>query len=319
MAIASGLPAGFNADSYDMIVVGAGYAGSVCARRLAEACGFHVAVIERRDHIAGNAYDYVDDAGILVHKYGPHIYHTQSDRVHQFLSRFTEWTELPAQGARQHSRHAHAGPLQPHEPQARLWRGARRGPLPQARRDLRREQEGPHHRASREERPRARQEVADYVYENVLPPLHDEAVGHRRPTRSTPPSRAACRVFVGDDDRYFPRSRPTRACPPRVTRPSSSACSTTTSSTCSCGVDVARHPPWSTRTNVHGLRQVLRRGDRLHRPARRAVRARPRARCRTARSTCRFETLDDRPASSPSAPSTTPRARTSRASPSSRT
>ena len=92
MAIASGLPAGFNADSYDMIVVGAGYAGSVCARRLAEACGFHVAVIERRDHIAGNAYDYVDDAGILVHKYGPHIYHTQSDRVHQFLSRFTEWT-----------------------------------------------------------------------------------------------------------------------------------------------------------------------------------------------------------------------------------
>ena len=135
MAIASGLPAGFNADSYDMIVVSAGYAGSVCARRLAEACGFHVAVIERRDHIAGNAYDYVDDAGILVHKYGPHIYHTQSDRVHQFLSRFTEWTNY------QHkvlaNIHVLSWSQQPQEPQARLWRGARRGPLPQARRDLR--------------------------------------------------------------------------------------------------------------------------------------------------------------------------------------
>ena len=88
MQITSGLPEKFNPDAYDMIVVGAGYAGAVCARRLAENAGFHVAVLERRDHIAGNAYDYLDENGILVHKYGPHIYHTFNERVHNFLSRF---------------------------------------------------------------------------------------------------------------------------------------------------------------------------------------------------------------------------------------
>ena len=74
MQITSGLPEGFNAGAYDMIVVGAGYAGAVCARRLAETIGYRVAVLERRSHIAGNAFDCTDEAGILVHEYGPHIY-----------------------------------------------------------------------------------------------------------------------------------------------------------------------------------------------------------------------------------------------------
>ena len=93
MQITFGLPEDFNPSAYDMIVVGAGYAGAVCARRLAETVGFRVAVLERRDHIAGNAYDYYDEAGVLVHMYGPHIYHTFSENVHNFLSRFTEWTD----------------------------------------------------------------------------------------------------------------------------------------------------------------------------------------------------------------------------------
>ena len=93
MDITSGLPDSFNPGAYDMIVVGAGYAGSVCARRLAESAGFRVAVLERRGHIAGNAYDCTDEAGILVHSYGPHIYHTFDERVHNFLSRFTKWTD----------------------------------------------------------------------------------------------------------------------------------------------------------------------------------------------------------------------------------
>jgi len=93
MQITSGLPEGFNAGAYDMIVVGAGYAGAVCARRLAETIGYRVAVLERRGHIAGNAYDCTDEAGILVHEYGPHIYHTFNERVHNFLSRFTKWTD----------------------------------------------------------------------------------------------------------------------------------------------------------------------------------------------------------------------------------
>jgi UDP-galactopyranose mutase len=74
----------------DVLVVGAGFAGCVVARELAEA-GRQVTVIDRRPHIAGNAYDEHDAHGILVHSYGPHIFHTNSDKVLRFLSRFTEW------------------------------------------------------------------------------------------------------------------------------------------------------------------------------------------------------------------------------------
>lgn len=72
------------------LVVGAGFAGSVIARELAEA-GHHICLIDRRSHIAGNAYDELDAQGVLVHRYGPHIFHTNSERVWEYLSRFTEW------------------------------------------------------------------------------------------------------------------------------------------------------------------------------------------------------------------------------------
>ena len=75
---------------YDFLVVGAGFAGSVCARELAER-GFSILVIDRRPHIGGNAYDMRDEAGVLVHPYGPHIFHTNSDRIFGYLSRFTRW------------------------------------------------------------------------------------------------------------------------------------------------------------------------------------------------------------------------------------
>src|SRR6195952_5919256 len=76
---------------FDYLIVGAGFAGSVLAERLATQQGASVLVIDKRNHIAGNAYDYYDDAGILVHKYGPHIFHTNSEKVFQYLSRFTAW------------------------------------------------------------------------------------------------------------------------------------------------------------------------------------------------------------------------------------
>ena len=75
---------------YDAIIVGAGFAGAVTARRLAEA-GLRVLILEQREHIGGNAYDEIDEAGILVQLYGPHIYHTKEEEVHRFLSRFTSW------------------------------------------------------------------------------------------------------------------------------------------------------------------------------------------------------------------------------------
>jgi UDP-galactopyranose mutase len=74
----------------DVLVVGAGFAGAVIAERLACA-GREVLVIDRRDHVAGNAYDHLDSHGILVHKFGPHLFHTNSDAVFEYLSRFTAW------------------------------------------------------------------------------------------------------------------------------------------------------------------------------------------------------------------------------------
>jgi UDP-galactopyranose mutase len=77
--------------TYDWLVVGAGFAGSVLAERLAAQRGDRVLVIDRREHIAGNAYDHLDEAGVLIHRYGPHIFHTNSEAVFAHLSRFTEW------------------------------------------------------------------------------------------------------------------------------------------------------------------------------------------------------------------------------------
>ena len=77
--------------TYDTLVVGAGFAGSILAERLASQCGQRVLVIDRRDHIAGNAYDYVDEHGVLVHRYGPHIFHTNAMKVVEYLSQFTDW------------------------------------------------------------------------------------------------------------------------------------------------------------------------------------------------------------------------------------
>jgi UDP-galactopyranose mutase len=72
------------------LVVGAGYAGSVMGRELADA-GHRVRIIEKRLHIAGNAYDELDEHGVLIHRYGPHIFHTNGERIFEYLSRFTEW------------------------------------------------------------------------------------------------------------------------------------------------------------------------------------------------------------------------------------
>jgi UDP-galactopyranose mutase len=76
---------------YDALVVGAGFAGAIMAERMAAAAGLKVLVIDRRPHVAGNAYDERDAAGILIHRYGPHIFHTNSDEVFAYLSRFTAW------------------------------------------------------------------------------------------------------------------------------------------------------------------------------------------------------------------------------------
>lgn len=76
---------------FDYLIVGAGFAGSLLAERLAAGSNKKVLICDKRPHIGGNAYDHYNEAGILVHKYGPHIFHTNSREVFEYLSRFTEW------------------------------------------------------------------------------------------------------------------------------------------------------------------------------------------------------------------------------------
>lgn len=76
---------------FDYVVVGAGFAGSVLAERLARDANKRVLLLDRRPHVGGNAYDAYDDSGILIHRYGPHIFHTNSAEIFAYLSRFTRW------------------------------------------------------------------------------------------------------------------------------------------------------------------------------------------------------------------------------------
>ena len=75
---------------FDYMIVGAGFAGSVLAERLS-AAGKKILIVDKRNHIGGNAFDYYNNDGILVHKYGPHIFHTNSKEVFEYLGMFTEW------------------------------------------------------------------------------------------------------------------------------------------------------------------------------------------------------------------------------------
>lgn len=76
---------------FDYLIVGAGFAGSVLAERLASQSNKKILIVDTRNHIGGNAYDHYNESGILVHKYGPHIFHTNSREVFEYLSLFTEW------------------------------------------------------------------------------------------------------------------------------------------------------------------------------------------------------------------------------------
>jgi UDP-galactopyranose mutase len=76
---------------YDWLIVGAGFAGSVLAERLASQRGERVLIMDRRPHAGGNAYDCLDSSGVLIHQYGPHIFHTNSEAIFNYLSKFTRW------------------------------------------------------------------------------------------------------------------------------------------------------------------------------------------------------------------------------------
>lgn len=76
---------------FDYLIVGAGFAGAVLAERLARDAGKKVLIVDKRHHIAGNTYDHYNKEGILIHEYGPHIFHTNSKEIYDYLGQFTTW------------------------------------------------------------------------------------------------------------------------------------------------------------------------------------------------------------------------------------
>lgn len=188
-------------NTFDCLVIGAGYAGAVCARELAEKGGKRVLVLERRDHIGGNAYDKLDAAGVLIHQYGPHIFHTADRQVYDYLSRFTQWRNY------QHRVLANVhGQLMPvpfnlrsliqafgEEKAARL-----------AEKLL--TTYGPEKKVTvlqlRENEDAELRELADYVYENVFLHYTMKQWG-QTPEEIDPGTIARVPVFISLDDRYF--------------------------------------------------------------------------------------------------------------------
>ena len=196
------------AQQYDCLIIGAGFAGAVTARRLAEEGGKKVLVLERREHIGGNAYDCLDAAGVLIHKYGPHIFHTNDKRVFDYLSRFTRWREyqhrvvanLPDDCAPQH-RLQYPVPfnLTSLEEAFGQAEGKRLGEKLMA-------AYGPEKKVTiLELRQNPDQEIAaiaDYVYEHVFVHYTMKQWG-QKPEEIDPNTTARVPVFLSRDDRYF--------------------------------------------------------------------------------------------------------------------
>ena len=194
----------------DVLIAGAGYAGAAAARVLAEK-GRRVLLLERRDHIAGNAYECLDQHGVLIHQYGPHIFHTNDRQVFEFLSRFTQWRDYQHRVA--------ANIPDPEHPDRRGWR--LQYPVPFNLTSLETafgEEEGKklgekltaaYGREKKVTILELRQNpdpeissLADYVYEHVFVHYTMKQWG-QKPEDIDPNTTARVPVFLSRDDRYF--------------------------------------------------------------------------------------------------------------------
>ena len=193
---------------FDALVIGAGYAGAVAARQLAEG-GKKVLVLERRGHIGGNAYDCLDQAGVLIHQYGPHIFHTNDQEVYDYLSRFTQWLDyqhrvvanIPSEGEQTGSRVQMPVPfnLTSLETAYGMEKGKELGEKLMAAYGA--EKKVTILELRQNEDPEIRQ-VADYVYEHVFVHYTMKQWG-QTPEQIDPNTTARVPVFLSRDDRYF--------------------------------------------------------------------------------------------------------------------
>jgi len=194
---------------YQAIIVGAGYAGAVSARELAERGHKKVLVLERRDHVGGNAYDELDEAGLLIHKYGPHIFHTNDSRVFRYLSRFTLWRDyqhrvaanIPAENDRPHSRLQYPVPfnLTSLETAFGPEEGKRLGEKLISAYGAEKKVTILELRQNPDQEIAA---IADYVYEHVFVHYTMKQWG-QTPEEIDPATTARVPVFLSRDDRYF--------------------------------------------------------------------------------------------------------------------
>lgn len=192
-------------ERFDTLVAGAGYAGAVSARALAEK-GRKVLVLERRDHVGGNAYDRLDGAGVLIHQYGPHIFHTNQKQVFDWLSRFTGWRDYQHRVVAnipggQGGRMTYPVPfnLTSLETAFGQAEGKRLG-------DKLTAVYGPERKVTilelRQNPDAEIAALADYVYENVFVHYTMKQWG-QRPEEIDPNTTARVPVFLSRDDRYF--------------------------------------------------------------------------------------------------------------------
>jgi len=186
--------------SFDVLVIGAGPAGAVAARNLAER-GKRILILERREHVAGNAYDRWDEAGVLIHQYGPHIFHTSHKDIYDFLSRFTAWHDY------QHRVVANVNgtelPVPFNLTSLELAFGVEKGRSLGVKllQEYGAEQKITILQLRQSANPELSQ-VADYVYENVFLHYTMKQWG-TTPEQIDPDTTARVPVFLSRDDRYF--------------------------------------------------------------------------------------------------------------------
>ncbi|WP_165060098.1 UDP-galactopyranose mutase [Adlercreutzia sp. ZJ154] len=186
---------------YKAIVVGSGFAGAVSARQLAEKCNCKVLVLEKRSHIGGNMYDEYDDAGILVHRYGPHIFHTNDSKVFNYLRQFTGWI-----GYQHHVLADWYGTYIPvpfnKNSMETVFGEERAAELIQKLIDVFGDERKVTINELREQRDQDLVEIADFVYKNVFLYYTQKQWG-QTPDQVDPSVTARVPVFISRDNRYF--------------------------------------------------------------------------------------------------------------------
>ena len=186
--------------NYDALVIGAGFAGAVTARKLAEEGNRRVLVLERRDHIGGNAYDCKDDAGILIHRYGPHIFHTNDKAVYDYLSRFTPWLDYQHRVVA--NVHGCLMPVPFNLDSLEIAFGERAPALAEKLLAAYGAESKVTILDLRQNTDPELKEIADYVYENVFVNYTMKQWG-TTPEQIDPNTTARVPVFLSRDDRYF--------------------------------------------------------------------------------------------------------------------